>query len=228
MFDLTTSVLSPRKDLAGVASPRESRWVWRSTQDRAIIEGARLNRRFLSGAGFYRLIALVMSVTAMMVGVAGPSGATANRHASITHQGPSVDNYGRRFGDYTVNLHTSWAVEDSLPRGTKVTATYISTPGGCTTAERNASFTIDTRPWYSYDFNPLFVAKSSGSCAVYASYADYNFEVTYPAGDSHENRIRIEEDGTSGKYQVVCVRTFLSCYPGLKIGTNASVEFRRP
>ena len=187
-----------------------------------------MSRRFLSGAGFYRLIALVISVTAMMVGVAGPSGATANRHASITHQGPSVDNYGRRFGDYTVNLHTSWAVEDSLPRGTKVTATYISTPGGCTTAERNASFTIDTRPWYSYDFNPLFVAKSSGSCAVYASYADYNFEVTYPAGDSHENRIRIEEDGTSGKYQVVCVRTFLSCYPGLKSGTNASVEFRRP
>jgi hypothetical protein len=185
-------------------------------------------KKFHAGVGLGRLVVLVAGVGAVVLCMPNVSQASSSRHASFAVQGSRLDQHRRRVGDYTVNLYTSWVVEASLPRGTQVDATYIPTPGGCTTAERSAKFTIDRSPLYTYDFIPLFVAKRSGSCGLSASYADYDFAVKYPNGDTHDNKIRIEEDHTSQKYGVSCVATFLSCYPGSPSGTNATVTFRRP
>jgi hypothetical protein len=188
-----------------------------------------VNKRFLGRGGVRAVLVALAGLTTVVFVGAGVSGAASYLHrvSSNNHHGSKRVHGHPKLGDYTVSLHMDWVVHyPDLPIGTEVTVTYVTTPGGCTTDEHGAKYTLTQYQYPGYDITPLFNAKSSGSCGFYASYADYDVATKFPDGGTGNNRIRVEEDGTSGKYSVTCGKGLLGCYPSFKQDHNATVTFR--
>jgi hypothetical protein len=168
----------------------------------------------------------------MAVMIAGPGSSGANpapraAHSNAHHRSRQLHGHPKD-ANYAVDLHMEWGVHyPELPLHTGVTVTYITTPDGCTNDEKGAKYTLDHYGAFGYDISPLFEAKSTGSCAIYASFADYGIDVKYPDGSSAYQRIRVQEDGTSENYHVVCVGAgTLGCSPGVGTGHKPDVNLR--
>lgn len=183
--------------------------------------------------GCGRLGAVVVALAGfalLVIGGAGIAGATPGQHppnSTAHHASKHAPGHPKKLGDYTVSLHMDWGVHyPDLPIGTEVTVTYVATPGGCTTDEHGAKYTLTTYQYPGYDINPLFNAKSSGSCGFTASYADYDVTTKFPGGGTGDNKIQVHEDGTSEKYYVTCGKGLLGCYPSFNLVHKAVVTFR--
>lgn len=189
-----------------------------------------MHRLLMGGGRLGAGVVALAGVAALVIGGTGIAGATSGQHPSnskIHHASNRAHGHPKKLGDYTVSLHMDWVVHyPDLPIGTEVTVTYVTTPGGCTTDEHGAKYTLTTYQYPGYDITPLFNAKSSGSCGLTASYADYDVATKFPDGQTGDNKITVHEDGTSEKYYVTCGKGLLGCYPSFKLEHKAAVTFR--